>query len=1287
MELLVGVVVFCRGWWVVRAGRQARVASGVAVRGAVLLTAAQAAALVPVPSSAQAEPACGNTWTGGIEGTWQTGSDWSAGHAPTSGEVACIGSGKTVDVTSGANHASVLVDEGTLVISAGSLELGSVLEASSVSALTMTGGALTGAGTLDVSGSLVWKEGEMEGSGVTVLNTGASGTVDAPGVELSERRFTNEGTLTLTAGGIELAGGAVLSNTGTFYLNDNERACEECNRGGLEKGSGSASFTNTGVVEKAKGAGGAAIGVDSENVGTIDGKTGTVVFAGGSNSSTFISGSVLEGAVSIEGASVTAGSFKASSGELDVAGGSLSITGGATATVGVLVMGGGRVQGAGMLKVSETLSWSAGTPESVMSGSGSTILEPGASGSITIPGGNDASFEERALVNEGTLTLSTGHIALSEEARIENRGTLRVNSEATEAVKLTVGGSGKLVNSGTLEKMAGAGSTQVVVPLESSGAVEGRKGQLVFSDGGSSTSTGEWAGSEGGSVALAYGSFTLTGSSWSGAVDLTGATVTAEGVQDHTGHVSVEAGTLTVTGATASTVSDLTLSDGALNGSGTLKITGALEWVSEGAGMAGSGSTILEPGATSRIEVKTPADLQKRSLVNHGTLTWASGALVLSEGAQLSNSSLFYANDNGPSCSELCRRSGVDLGTGSGSFENTGSLIESAGSEAEVEVPFDNEGSVTAETGKLAFKGGGIAGHTATGSWEATGTRSAIEFNGGNYTLGSAVPLAGEVIVSSGEISASDIQGTANLKLQSGQLTLKGPSTSTASGLEVLHPDGKLAGAGTLDVDHSFLWNEGTMKGTGWTVLEPGSAGTMEDSSLELEERRLVNEGTFMWASGRATLSKGAQFDNAGTFYANDAKSCEECSSGLDAGSGSSLFVNTGTVKKTGGAESTSIGVDFENDGRIEEPFGHIEILHPVTAAKETQWGSGGPSAPYHVRSGCGDPVDCATGNFSETQTDLSVPGRGVGMDLTRTYNAQAAVEGTRGPFGYGWTSSFSDHLVLEKSSKKATLYQAEGSTVPFTEQTGGSFTGPEWTQDTLTSGESKYTVTLPDQTKYKFKSSGLLESVTDRNGNATLLTYGEASRLEKITDPAGRKITLKYNSEGLVESAKDPMGHTVKYTYECRAPRDRHATRGIQCAVAVQIRRSASDDDDDRRPGRENQKRIQQLKSGDLPDRPRRTHPHLRIRTIPDEDHEQSDRRGDRRAVHERRRAVLDHPRVRHRERDHGNLHVQRGRRAADDHQRRRVHDRIRVRQRRRPHEHDRPRQTRNEMDVRRYA
>ncbi len=182
-----------------------------------------------------------------------------------------------------------------------------------------------------------------------------------------------------------------------------------------------------------------------------------------------------------------------------------------------------------------------------------------------------------------------------------------------------------------------------------------------------------------------------------------------------------------------------------------------------------------------------------------------------------------------------------------------------------------------------------------------------------------------------------------------------------------------------------------------------------------------------------------------------------------------------------------------------------------------------------------GDPVACATGGLTETQTDLSVGGLGVGLNLTRTYSSQAAVAGVKGIFGVGWSSSFADRLVLEPSLHLVLLATGGGATVSFAES-GGSFTAPGSCQDKLSgSVEAGYTLTLPDQARYKFSgSTGRLESITDRDGNETRLAYGVSSGLlETVTDPAGRKLTFAYNSEGFVEWVSDPMGHKAKYTYE----------------------------------------------------------------------------------------------------------------------------------------------------------
>jgi RHS repeat-associated protein len=196
----------------------------------------------------------------------------------------------------------------------------------------------------------------------------------------------------------------------------------------------------------------------------------------------------------------------------------------------------------------------------------------------------------------------------------------------------------------------------------------------------------------------------------------------------------------------------------------------------------------------------------------------------------------------------------------------------------------------------------------------------------------------------------------------------------------------------------------------------------------------------------------------------------------------------------------------------------------------------GGGSAGEPGRGGCraGRPVDCATGNQFVKQTDLVVGGRGPALQLALTYNSRlAAVPGEAGPFGYGWTGSYSAHVEVNEEGTEATVHQDNGSTVVFT-RSGEAWTAPAGrVQATLKDEGSGYVYTLPDQTALHFNSAGALTSEVDRNGNTLTMSRNSEGRLEAIKDAAGREITLKYDSEGQVESASDPMGHTVKYAYE----------------------------------------------------------------------------------------------------------------------------------------------------------
>jgi hypothetical protein len=168
--------------------------------------------------SARAEALCTDSWTGASSGSWGLVSNWSAGHVPEASDIACIGSGKAVTISEGANHAGVLRDEGSLAMTGGSLELNGVLETSKVVAFSIAHATLTGAAKLEISGSLSWVSGTMSGSGETLI--GSAGTVSlqpeggCESAHLTARKFVNDGTVTF----VQENGGGSLGAPADAYV-------------------------------------------------------------------------------------------------------------------------------------------------------------------------------------------------------------------------------------------------------------------------------------------------------------------------------------------------------------------------------------------------------------------------------------------------------------------------------------------------------------------------------------------------------------------------------------------------------------------------------------------------------------------------------------------------------------------------------------------------------------------------------------------------------------------------------------------------------------------------------------------------------------------------------------------------------------------------------------------------------------------------------------------------------------------------------------------------------------
>jgi len=176
-------------------------------------------------------------------------------------------------------------------------------------------------------------------------------------------------------------------------------------------------------------------------------------------------------------------------------------------------------------------------------------------------------------------------------------------------------------------------------------------------------------------------------------------------------------------------------------------------------------------------------------------------------------------------------------------------------------------------------------------------------------------------------------------------------------------------------------------------------------------------------------------------------------------------------------------------------------------------------------------PVNCASGEFWHTFTDVSIPGRGVPLGLSRTYNSTDAA--TDGPFGHGWTSSYMMSLAVDTAGN-ATVTQGGGASVTFSPGSYGAFTAPSRVFASLArNSDGSYTLTdTRTQVRYTFTATGQLTTEVDRNGNTTTLAY-TGGQLASVTDPAGRALTFTTDANNHITKVSDPAGRTVTYTYD----------------------------------------------------------------------------------------------------------------------------------------------------------
>lgn len=170
--------------------------------------------------------------------------------------------------------------------------------------------------------------------------------------------------------------------------------------------------------------------------------------------------------------------------------------------------------------------------------------------------------------------------------------------------------------------------------------------------------------------------------------------------------------------------------------------------------------------------------------------------------------------------------------------------------------------------------------------------------------------------------------------------------------------------------------------------------------------------------------------------------------------------------------------------------------------------------------------VNPASGNFSFTVNDMSVPAPGFQVNISRTYNSRSD---KNTPLGRGWTFGFEGYVEgtnvvdvtlpngsVERFRMNGSVYEPEESRSKFAKNTDGT-----------------YTLTSKDQYKYTFNTDRYLVKMEDRNGNSVNITVDSTGKITKVIDTVSREYKIAYNTNGFIDNITDPENRVVKYEYD----------------------------------------------------------------------------------------------------------------------------------------------------------
>jgi len=173
-----------------------------------------------------------------------------------------------------------------------------------------------------------------------------------------------------------------------------------------------------------------------------------------------------------------------------------------------------------------------------------------------------------------------------------------------------------------------------------------------------------------------------------------------------------------------------------------------------------------------------------------------------------------------------------------------------------------------------------------------------------------------------------------------------------------------------------------------------------------------------------------------------------------------------------------------------------------------------------------GDPVDVASGEFTQTETDYAGPALAF-----RRYYHSSTLDAYHG-MGVGWTHQYAAQLVISGGAPVG-LARPEGYHDPLVWSSGSSsYESTSGASIHVQATSSNWTAYLADGSQEVYNAAGSLIELVSPTGMITTLTY-TGSALTSIIAPFGQTLQISYNASNLIGQVTDPAGKTIQYAYD----------------------------------------------------------------------------------------------------------------------------------------------------------